>query len=465
MKNRGGALLQAMFVVGVASGLVAVVVQLTTISVKEQKLIERKIARDRIGRNLASALVNPAVLFASSDPAITLSGNAKLGACLGRGVPELVEAELVGPAASGEACDTTVIDMERGEEFLLVPEASYVFPFRRGGSPQNANCPNPGSPLSTRHISCFLGGQRDQEVVAYNFEGETGDLSQAFPLEARVFFKPLCNKTEAVEKCAFAEAMQFRYELTQQKFPGEIRPIYLGTYPSRTEWLTVDSSQILGQQCNPGAIVFASEETGKLECRCQRPFRPLLRNEAPVVNARGPLCEAMERYCPPGFIQTGQDQDGNPVCEELANKVRPTKTINFNTNTPYPESFYSCNQGDSGWISNVTRKCRSAIEYRYIDCFADCTGIAPVLIGLAVGAAVFFIFWLIIAVLLILGVITMPAGVAMLLVLFTILGIAAGGVGGYILGQNWDWFYIDQTRGMYPEISCDITVECSAMQE
>lgn len=457
--QKGSALLYAMIAVGLVTTLTAIITRQGVISMKESKLMQKRLARNSLGRDIASSLTNPSTILASIKPEITnqgaLIGNQWLSKCIGFINNNLIDSD---DSGSTNNCDLSVFANKKdGVPFLLVSEFENVGIPQDGRKVANSNCPRPN------HISCFIAGSRNQETVGYSFYGDSGQANVKFPLEVKVFFLPVCNKQKKVNKCTFAEAIKFRYEITQIKDPNKNEYV-LGKYPKKNTWLSVDTIDIVGLQCNEGAIAYSSGVGGKLSCRCQRPYTPKVdKNGDPVTNARGPLCNAQEELCPTGFMLTGRLDDGTPNCELMKNLVVNTKTLHYNSlgheiKGTSGWGIRDCNENnDGGWVSNILRECSSYIKFKEVSCPEGCGNVWPSVIGAGIGLLLSFVVAAVMAVYF------PPAGVPWLVAIGIDLACIGGGaMAGYLVGENWDWIYVDEDRGIYADIDCNVDIQCSA---
>lgn len=456
-RERGAVLLYTIMAAGLISLLVGVVTRMSSLSQKEEGLLLKRLSRNKLGRELAAALTNPSVLLASTKEDISLPANQLLRNCIGTLDPTLAQAVRDGAKLEGSACDTTGIDPEHGLEFLLVPSTT-IFGVPQGRTLKaESNCPDPQLPWRERHISCFLAGELKGVEVGYNFYRDSGAASPEFPLVAKAFFLPVCSSKTAQLRCPFAELIKLRYEIEHRVFPGQKYITKLGRYPFQRRWLSVETIDVAGLSCNEGAIAFVSGAAGQLECRCQTPYRPLLRAGKPVFNARGPLCEAAKRACPTGFLRTGNDAAGNPICELLSDKAVVTARKQYVSTGPSWD-VVSCNDNNGGWVSNVRRHCTSTIHFEEVSCPEGCgSDTQSIITGAAIGALAGLLAATIMMA------IFPPGGLVLLIAALAVLGMGVGGAAvGYAMGLNWDWIYMDNTRGLLPDIKCTVDIDCSA---
>ncbi len=482
MNQKGAALPYAMLAIVLSSAVLLYVTRMFSNREVETIIYEKEASRDQLARNIELFLTNPQVILQSVDPSIDLPGNAMLRDCVGNPSGTMTTSTYTSATGvSGNACDSTKVDSNLGMEFLLFPETSYVF----GNAVGDSNCPSSGQslPWKSRSMSCFLAGMRNPgQYVAYNFKGDTNGVgNQDFPLRVRVFFKPVCSKRNPAQtSCAFAEAIQFRYEISEVY--TKFKRFKLGTYPRKPQWISVDTLTIVGMQCNIGAVASADALTGTLACKCFRPYRPLLdpSTSLPQVNAKGPLCESEEIACPPGFILVGHDNSSNPICQQMITKTASTAGPSWSSSDP--PSTHSCNQnGDGGWVSNITRTCTATDDLTYNECPQGCGSNSnlAIILGLVSWFAAFIISLMIfIAVAIVLlmsfslfsGPLIAEAFMPTLGMLFNLvimvpsmIGIL-GAVGGFLLGQSWDWIYASSAGGQHPIVICDVKLECGKIE-
>lgn len=454
MNQKGAALAYTILAVAVTSSVVGLLTTMMQRQQKEQRIHDRQLARDAIGRRITEYMTNPLFILESIEDipsGISWNGNQMLRNCLGAPFTTTATVDPASGQISGTRCNMDGIDPNVGHQFILIPEDSYVHGDAEGN---NINCANPNVPINTRSVSCFIAGTRGSETVSYNFDGDTRSSSNVdFPLTARVFFRPVCQYDSDQTACEFAEAIELRYEITQATdVPGEFR---LGTYPINPTWTRVDTLKIVGMTCNTGALATLNDTTGRLDCVCSRPYSPLLDpiTERPIVNSRGPVCRQLSTVCPQGMIFVGHDANFLPKCQPVINSSTTTTGPSYTTRSP--STHYSCNTNNNGgWVSNIERNCSVQYNLRYQECPKGC---GSELAGVIAGAIVGFITAFLIALHFI------PFGSFLW---FLAMGVSSivGAAAGYVLGTNWDWIYVDNKYGQYPYVECDVQLECSQME-
>ncbi len=353
-RQKGAALLFTIVAIAFCSILVGVVMHMNSNSIEENAIFEKQKARNKIGRSVAVNIVNPSFIRASIDPSVNKPGNNMLRTCMGL---DSSGARLTN--ADAHAC--SVPDPVRGMEFVLYPEPGYVL---------GPNCPPPFNP---NNISCFIagspsGGTGRASYVAYSLVGgQTGPWSRDFPLTAKAYFLPTCPNNQS--SCPFAKNIRFRFNL-EETFPDPSNKpgarFKLGSYPLNvtSSWIAANTFDIVGSQCNPGAVAIATEE-GSLVCQCLPPAKPLLdATGLALINNQGPVCDvvkALKVMCPPGKILMGYDANNQPLCKSTVATASSTGTIQFDS-YDYGTKF-SCNQnGNGGWVSSINRSCNGNIQ-------------------------------------------------------------------------------------------------------
>lgn len=476
MDPKGGALIHAMLATAAMSAFVAMVVQQSTIRQHEAAIEGQRLARNSLAYKISSELVTPSYLMASVAPNVSFAGNNLLRTCLGLDNSDNLTAveQIPGQAPSGN-CDVTGIDPNVGVPFVLLPDSSFVFNPQSSDAP-GGNCPpsNAGMIPANQDVSCFLAGSKAvNQTVGYTLKGDTGNLSITYPFEVQAYFYPVCNESNPSQtKCLIAPVIQLRSQMIHHNYVAGTSGSsigYLGTYPQGTSWITVNTIQVAGSQCNTGAKVTGMSESGFLNCTCNSPYRPLLGPTGnPMTNAKGPLCQLMNKMCPPGMVIVGTATDGTPMCEVGLLKIVNGQVIQtFDTTPASTGIMVSCNdQGQNGWIYAMYRDCKSAMNFTEQECPDGCGAcIWCIVVGVVIGLLIAFFVTLAIGIILVELGITLPAGVAFIIDAFALLAIGlAGGVTGYILGEDYDWIFSDSVNGFFPSIVCTYQVLCAGLQ-
>lgn len=463
MNQRGAAMTYALLAVAVGSAAVAYMAKIMVDQQKETKTYQRQMERDAIARRIGDAIVNPLTILRSAIDGRNLPGNNVLFACLGNptyprpGSPtSTVQTTLSGGTIGGSGC--TIPNRTTGMEFLLIPDAPVWLP--------NCTAGQRALPANLRPLSCFLAGLRTNQRIAYDFLGDvsTNVVSQAAPLEARVYFRPTCRLNNPGQlNCQFAESFEFRYELQQRvQVPNYMT---LGTYPTTAQWITMSTSTIVETKCNTGAIVTQNAVTSAFECQCYPPYVEETRGGRPVYNAQGPVC-VNRKACPTGSVQRGKDRNGDPVCGLMNMIVAQVPGTRFSTDDG---GTHSCNANrDGSWTSNIRRSCKSEFRLEYQQCPTGCSRQWwPILVGVLAGIITALIAAITLTALSLIplfgAIFVAPAAAARATLLFraAVLG-AVGGLLAYVFSQvDYDWLYLDKTNGHVPHVYCDVTMECS----
>ncbi len=454
-KQKGIALVYTMAVLAISSAVVGLLSTSIGNFIKEDDLFDRQLRRNAIGRNITAALKNPAVILASlNSPLDTYNGNYMIKRCLGQ---NLSEASLQADGTvTGNNCNLESYDYDTGWEFLLASPSTYALGQSQASPP--TNCPG-GRAMSPnlQHMSCFIAGHRGPGYVTYNLRGDTSGPAPTddFPFTAKVFFRPVCRASVPTQRsCQFAEQMQFRYEIEEHPNTRSAKRQLLGKYPTPHQWITLDTASIIGMTCNAGAVATGDDAIGSLACKCVSPYTPKLdASGQPVLNAKGAVCNTLERICPPGMNHMGDDVNGNPVCEILDQSTTSCLGDQYSSSEPYKK--HSC--GSGGYLTNIIRSCTSKFDFMYSECPEGC---AVDWKYIALGGLIAVLFFAILVLMIVAGI--MDAEIHTIAFLIGVgMTAMAGGAAGYVLGLNWDWVYLDQDRGDYPEISCITQLECS----
>ena len=355
-KERGGALLQALFAVGMISAVAGTALQHLQTQDQLRHIQLAKEMRVELGSQLAVQLSNPEmILYSSQFPAdATSPGNALLSPCTALDTTDMT------PCSQGSF-------PAEGIEFLLIPPLSYKYPIDKG-SLTNANCPDP---TTRSDISCFLAGKKAGVSVGYNLQGYISALGPSYPLEAKAYFRPYCPTVDnlgnpippppAGETCASPKGLDVRYELVHHLYNGteDTGTIgYLGIYPPTPQWHTLSSTFLHGQTCNPGANIQSIDAAGLITCVCSLPYQP-----TGVLNALGPLCQPETQTCPAGSLLKGRHADFSPICETEAqnNYQEWTITLTETSTATSPPATADCNvlsfNTVGGWVKKMNQRC------------------------------------------------------------------------------------------------------------
>ncbi|MBP6218877.1 MAG: hypothetical protein KA436_09850 [Oligoflexales bacterium] len=462
--QRGSSLLYALMAVGASSAFVSLILRQTALHREEMMRHELKNLRSAVFLNLGAQLVDPNIILSSVGPSLDTPGNVMLRNCLGLSAAGLVEAEFPGTLA--QPCNMTGIDTTRGMAFLLFPPQSVPIPQRAA----DAACYNPDTLASGKPITCFLAGQLGAtSSVGYSWKGGVGVFGADFPMQAKTYFYAQCNPDDpTILSCPFAPTIQVRHEIVHSSpAVGRQTKSLSGTYPSPPVWLTLNTAQIVGSMCNPGAKVAAQSAEGGIRCHCQLPYRARLGSGGnPLFNAKGPLCEQMEKTCPPGMLQLGWDSSGNAMCKGGVREVIRTYDPKRFTSKDGPfDRPASCNESNlNGWAYKINVKCRSTLNMEEKDCPENSCGrdMIDIAIGAGVGLLAAIAALIVLSFILMLIPFTIPAAIVNIAAAVVLAGAVLGGaIGGYILGENTNWFFLDSARANYAEINCRYELFCA----
>ncbi len=345
--ERGGALLVALYIVGLGGVLLAVLQTMQMRMLDNAKRGEIVKARNQVGEKISHMLVDPDYMVESARMDAD-EGNRMLANCIN---------EADGP-------DLNCVPYNRVNatgEYEMV-----VFPAKRhpyATSHQQTVCVSLNG--ATPFIECFLAGKLGKSEVGYNLSGDVGEFSAKYPLKAKVYMRPECpagpagsniGPTDPGMKCQTAEAISWRYELTHFDFSDPKLPVIsrLGTYPKRVEPIRVSISEILGMKCPKANETLVSFRNNKMVCECVAPYSR--------TTVDGP-CELLPR-CPPGSTVVGKNAQGLDICrmqkpEQIAGGQSSICVSTDESGCQGGASSVSC--GDSGFASNIKMNCGTQV--------------------------------------------------------------------------------------------------------
>ncbi len=456
-QEKGAALLQSLFAVGMIGLFVGSALQHLQTQNRIHKFQQEKGMRAEIGNQLAAHLNNPEILFFSANFSAG-TGNSALLPCTALDTATL------------STCNQASFPDE-GLEFLLVPPLSYTYPVDKGKK-QNANCPN----SDRGDISCFLAGKRGSARVGYSTQGYVGTLGPDFPLEAKAFFMPYCPTEDSFgnpippppdgKSCAFPKGINVRYELVHHLFEGGQdtgKLGYMGVYPPKIQWKTLPATLLHGQSCNVGANIQGVDFKGFITCACNKPYRPTGQR-----NSNGPICEVEKETCPFGTLLKGNRADGSAICQTEAQDTQEwTNTLVFTSTAVAPGSSADCNllnNGNAvvgGWVKSINQRCDTSytIVQHEVDSF-----IWEYIAGLAGGGAAGVALGLVY-----LAMLSNPGTLAVLaiIVIAAALGtflswLFAGSPTTTTLVEGDDPFDVNNGPDTTPSIRCQVEVVCRA---
>ncbi len=452
--NRGSALIQAMLAMLAVTFVIATFTQMQSVYQSQIEQEKKRSVRDEIAKNLMTQVVKEGFINASTSTlGVVNSGNQMLYECVGYDKVNANDASF----SSGEPkCDPNQAK-DIGIEFLLRPSINYSYPSNKGKK-NNINCPDPINPT---HISCYLAGKNGKDSVGYNFKGEVGRFGSDFPLEAKVFFKPLCPSKN--KSCFFAEAIEVRVELTHWLYAKDGHFLkkkgFLGVYPKAPFWQQVNASDLAGTQCNEGAVVY-SDKDGQMLCRCHTPYRYI-----GADNSKGQLCELQLFACPSDHILVGRRSNGEAICQQVgAQDMYIWKITVDESKSVYTADCHEQNgETRGGWMSSVKERCKSSYEVKEVEHPAS-GDLRTAILGGAIGFLISLII-LLVHMIFIVATGNVVGGIALLGYICFIFTTIVGAAIGYIAGLSWDWSIVSKDKNNPTAlVRCTYEVECRAFK-
>jgi hypothetical protein len=293
-KQKGSALLTVIVISGFAMALIGAYLQSTRAIFELENLEKKRQVRDELARDLLIQISNPEVIKEASQ------SNKKLKTCL--------------EPKGSEECQVETID-------LLLPSIKK---------------PDQG----------------------YNFDGELGKLGPCYPLEPRVYAKPVCPQD--AKSCPVPESIQVAYQIKHKAFPKPCpdkknQSPDLGSYPKELQFVTIPTHTLKDYECNEGAFAMGYDGSGSITCRCQFPYVPTGKS-----NVQGVLCKKKSEDCPSGSLLLGKQEDGDPICKEISQVARTFRQsmelATENTKGSVKGGDISC--GENGWLGDLKISCK-----------------------------------------------------------------------------------------------------------